>query len=156
MKRMMTIAAVTACLASAAMANDTKGFVGLNWTFGPGASGLEGVFGAMNYDLDPDGDINGAKLSLHLGIGPGPVQGKIKLTGVAGQDNAMAELGMGYGSRGWFGTGGLMGEHWNVGGDLFFQGGWEGFGGIHSLQFDRPKAPTAPVLEPPPQEAQPG
>ncbi|MBD3804091.1 MAG: hypothetical protein EP320_15345 [Rhodobacteraceae bacterium] len=149
MRKLILVAAIV-CAAGAATAQDvtvksktdTKGFVGLNWTFGPHASGLEGVVGAMNYRIDPDGDVKGAKLSLHLGFGPGPVQGKIKLTGVAGQDDGMAELGLGYGSHGFFGTGGLLGDHWNVGGDLYFQNGWEGYAGLHSLTFDKPKAPA--------------
>lgn len=142
----LTIAAVAICLAGAASANETKGFVGLNWTFGPDASGLEGFIGAMNYDVDPDGDTNGAKLALHLGFGPGPVQGKIKLTGLTGKNDAMGELGLGYGSHGFFGTGGVWGEHWNLGGDLYFNGGWEGYLGLHTLEIDEP-AP-APVMTP--------
>ncbi|WP_417808858.1 hypothetical protein [Thioclava sp.] len=150
MMRKLTLAAALACVASGAMAEDTKGFVGLNWVFGARSSGFEGVLGAMRYDVDPDGDTNGAKLSLHLGFGQGPITGKIKLTGLTGRNTAMAELGLGYASYGFFGTGGVWGQHWNVGGDLSFNGDWDGYVGLHSLKLDRPSsAPTATIIPPP-------
>jgi hypothetical protein len=141
-------------MASGALADDTKGFVGLNYAFGARSSGFEGVLGAMRYDVDADGDTNGAKLSLHLGFGQGPVTGKIKLTGLTGTDDVMAELGVGYGSGGFFGTGGLWGQHWNAGGDLDFNGDWSGYVGLHTLELDRPNA--TPSMEiPPPNENEP-
>ncbi|KEO57486.1 hypothetical protein [Thioclava indica] len=148
MMRKLTIAAALACMASGALADDTKGFVGLNYVFGARSSGFEGVLGAMRYDIDADGDTNGAKLSLHLGFGQGPVTGKIKLTGLTGNDDVMGELGMGYGSQGFFGTGGLWGQHWNVGGDLYFNGDWSGYVGLHSLELDRPASVSPVITEP--------
>ena len=152
MMRELTIAAALACMASGALADDTKGFVGLNWVFGARSSGFEGVLGAMRYDVDADGDTNGAKLSLHLGFGQGPVTGKIKLTGLAGRDDLMVELGLGYGSAGFFGTGGLWGQNWNAGGDLYFNGDWNGYVGLHSLKLDRPSAASGGVTPPPDDE----
>lgn len=111
---------------------DTTAFVGLNWTFGAGGPGTEGVIGAARVKTDSSGDSEGAKLSLHMNLSGGLSFGKVKLTGMTGESDRMGELGVGFGTDGFFGTGGLWLPYLNVGGDIG-TGGFDGYIGFHSL-----------------------
>lgn len=123
---------------------ETSAFVGLNWTFGSGGSKTEGVIGAARVTTDSSGDSDGAKLSLHMNLSDGLSFGKVKLTGMTGESDMMGELGLGFGSNGLLGTGGLWLPYVNIGADLGFGGGLDGYVGFHSLgEWDVP-----PVLLP--------
>jgi hypothetical protein len=111
---------------------DTSAFVGLNWTFGAGGSGTEAVLGAARVTTDNSGDSEGAKLSVHMNLTGGLSFGKVKLTGMTGESDRMGELGLGFGTNGIFGTGGLWLPYLNVGGDIGM-GGVDGYIGFHSL-----------------------
>lgn len=113
--------------------SETKAFVGLNWTFGSGASGAEGVIGAARVSTDAGGDSNGAKLSVHMNISGGLSFSKVKVTGMTGQSDAMGEIGLGFGTSGPFATGGLWLPYVNAGVDLGFGGGVQGYAGVHTL-----------------------
>jgi hypothetical protein len=115
--------------------NDTTLFVGLNWTFGAHGQGVEGILGVAYGEIDPDGDVEGAKASMHFGLSDGISLDKIKLTGLFGKDNAQVELGGGFniktGSP--FGVIGANGEYYALGADIDFGGGVEGYAGLHTI-----------------------
>ena len=112
---------------------DTRAFVGLNWTFGSGGGTAEGVLGVARVKTDFSGDSQGAKLSLHLPFANGVSFGKVKLTGMTGEHDRMVEAGLGFGSGRLFGTAGLWAPYVNGGVDIGFDGSFEGYAGVHSL-----------------------
>lgn len=139
-------AALAALLAVPAMADETDAFAGVNWVFGNGGQGIEGVIGFAKREIDNDGDVTGARLSLHYGFNSGAT--RFKATGLKGKENAQAELGIGYdltkGAA--FGVVGAHGSYVNLGADIYFDGGLQGYAGVHSLEkLDKPAAPTTPT-----------
>lgn len=126
---------------------ETRGFVGLNWTFGKNGSSAEGVLGIARVKTDSDGDSRGAKLSVHLPISNGLSFGKIKLTGLTGENDRMLEAGLGFGTNGAFGTAGLWAPYVNGGVDIGFGGDFEGYAGFTTL--DGWDVPPESVLPPP-------
>lgn len=118
---------------SSAVRTDTRAFVGLNWTFGSGGGTAEGVLGVARVKTDETGDSQGAKLSLHLPFANGVSFGKVKLTGMTGERDRMVEAGLGFGSGRLFGTAGLWAPYVNGGVDVGFDGSFEGYAGVHSL-----------------------
>jgi hypothetical protein len=118
---------------------DTTAFVGLNWTFGASGSATEGVIGAARITTDSSGNSDGAKLSVHMNLSNGLSFGKVKLTGMTGESDRMAELGAGFGTGGFLGTAGLWMPYVNLGADLSFGGGLDGYVGFHTLgEWDAP------------------
>jgi len=113
----------------------TRGFVGFNWSFGPGG-GPEAVVGVTRVKVKDNGNAQGAKLSFHMPISNGITFGKVKLTGVFGKENRMGEIGVGYG----FGTGsaflttGIWAPYVNGGFDFDFNGTFNGYAGFNSLK----------------------
>ncbi|MDZ7711483.1 MAG: hypothetical protein U5K36_16550 [Roseovarius sp.] len=112
--------------------DDTAAFVGLNWTFGA-TSTLEGVLGVLYRETDRGGDVTGARLSGHfdlLGRGRAP---SLRLTGIAGDEDIAAEAGLGIGFDGSpYGVLGVVGDYYNLGGTLGFDGTLGGYVGAHS------------------------
>lgn len=123
-------------------ATQTRAFVGLNWTFGSN-NGPEAVLGVARVKTDSDGDSRGAKLSVHMPLSNGISFGKVKLSGVAGQNDRMGEIGLGFGSAGMFGTAGIWAPYLNAGMDIGFDGSLGGYVGATSL--DEWDAPTVPA-----------
>lgn len=134
--------------------DETSLFVGLNWSFGK-ISTLEGVLGVIYRDTDRSGDVTGARASAHfdlLGRGRTP---SLRLTGFVGNDDIAAEAGFGIGFDGTgYGVLGGMGDYYNFGGTLGFDGSLGGYVGAHSYGDlgDRPPAAAPP---PPPAAAPP-
>ena len=124
---------------------DTKAFVGLNWTFGGAGAGPEAVVGVARVKTEADGDARGAKLSLHLPVRGGLSFGKVKLVGMTGESDRLAEAGLGWGAGEVFGTAGLWAPHLNLGVD-FGLSGFSGNVGLNSL--DEWEAPTVIALPP--------
>ena len=123
---------------------ETRAFAGLNWTFGKGKSSAEGVLGVARIKTKTDGGSSGAKLSLHYKLKDLPNRLRVKLTGMTGTDDLMAEAGIGAGQGGIFGTAGLWAPYVNAGGDLYFNGDFEGYVGLHTLR--GPDRPAAVIL----------
>lgn len=130
----------------------TRAFIGLNWTFGS-ANGPEGVLGVARVKTDSDGDSNGAKVSVHMPLSNGISFGKIKLTGLMGENDRMGEIGLGFGAGSVFGTAGLWAPFVNAGADIGFDGSLEGYLGLNTLQEWNAPAPivTAEPPAPPPE-----
>jgi len=131
--------------------DETSAYAGLNWTFG-GSSTLEGVIGVLYRETDRGGDVNGARLSAHfdlLGRGAAP---SLRLTGLVGDEDIAAEAGLGVGLDGTpYGVLGAVGNYYNVGGTLGFDGSFGGYVGAHSYgDFDDKPAPAAAPTPPPP------
>lgn len=122
---------------------DTKGFVGLNWTFGSNSAGAEAVVGVARVKTESDGDARGAKLSVHLPLQNGLSFGKVKLVGVTGESDRMAEAGVGWSTDGIFGTAGVWAPYLNAGAD-FGLSGFNGYVGLNSL--DEWNVPQPAVL----------
>ncbi|SLN28641.1 hypothetical protein PEL8287_01304 [Roseovarius litorisediminis] len=128
--------------------DSTDLFVGLNWTFGK-TSTLEGVIGVMQTSIDSSGDIVGGRLSLHMDLLGRGNPTDIRLTGLIGSDDLAGELGLGlnFDGSGPFGVVGGVGNYWNLGTTIGFDGTFEGYVGGHSFgDFDdKPRAPVAPA-----------
>ncbi|MDF1620073.1 hypothetical protein [Pseudothioclava nitratireducens] len=137
--------AAAAVSAQSMSETETKGFVGVNWVFGQGSSGLEGVLGVARIKTESDGDARGGKLSAHFGLGNGVAFRNVKLSGLSGDDDLMGELGIGWGTKGLFGNVGLWGDYANIGANIY-RDDWEGYVGIHSLDIDAPSG-AAPVVD---------
>ena len=126
--------------------DDTAAFVGLNWTFGA-TSTLEGVLGVLYRETDRGGDVTGARLSAHfdlLGRGRAP---SLRLTGIAGDEDIAAEAGLGIGLDGApYGVLGAIGDYYNLGATIGFDGTFGGYVGAHSYgDFDDGPAPAGGV-----------
>lgn len=128
---------------------DTRAFLGLNWTFGSGGTSAEAVLGVARVKTDSTGDADGAKVSVHFPVSSGISFGKVKLTGMTGKDDLMAEAGAGFGTGGLFGTAGLWAPYVNGGVDFGFGGGIEGYAGVHSLDgWDVPGRVLGEIFKP--------
>lgn len=114
--------------------SETRGFVGLNWSFGNGGGAPEVVVGVARVTTESDGDANGAKLSVHLPVSGGLSFGKVKLTGMTGASDRMVEVGMGYGPNGVLGTVGVALPYFSGGVDFGLDGGLGGYAGVNSLE----------------------
>lgn len=126
--------------------DDTAIFAGLNWVFG-GTSTLEGVIGVIYRETDRGGDVTGARLSGHfdlLGRGGSP---SVRLTGIVGDEDIAAEAGLGIGFNGApYAVLGAIGNYYNLGGTLGFDGTFGGYLGIHTYgDFDDGPRPAAPA-----------
>lgn len=130
-----TSAALAGILAlpTATSNTETRGFVGLNWSFGNNGGAPEVVVGVARVKTESDGDSNGAKLSVHLPVSGGLSFGKVKLTGLTGESDRMVEVGMGYGPDGALGTVGVALPYFSGGVDFGLEGGLAGYAGINSL-----------------------
>lgn len=123
----------------------TRAFIGLNWTFGSN-NGPEGVLGIARVKTDSDGDSRGAKLAWHMPLSNGISFGKFKLTGVAGNNDKMGEIGLGFGSGTMLGTAGIWAPFLNAGVDIGFDGSLGGYVGATSLdEWDVPVPFVPPV-----------
>ena len=71
---------------------------------------------------------------------------RVTLTGMTGNDDLMAEAGIGAGQGGIFGTAGDWVPDANLGGDYCFTGDFEGYVGLHRLQ--GPDRSAAVILAP--------
>jgi hypothetical protein len=126
--------------------DDTAIFAGLNWVFG-GTSTLEGVIGVIYRETDRGGDVTGARLSGHfdlLGRGGTP---SVRVTGFAGDEDIAAEAGLGIGLGGSpYAVLGALGNYYNFGGLLGFDGTFSGYVGAHTYgDFDdRPRTVLVP------------
>lgn len=113
--------------------DDTSLFVGLNWSFGA-TSGLQGQIGVIHAEIDPDGDLTGARLTLSFGL-DGTYDPSIALSGFTGEDDTALEIGLGFGpSTGVYGMGGVLANYLAVGG-TYGAGGAGGYAGVHSYEF---------------------
>ncbi|MFB9151106.1 hypothetical protein [Roseovarius ramblicola] len=117
--------------------DETAAYIGLNWTFGR-VSTLEGVLGVLYRETDRGGDVTGARLSGHfdlLGRGAPP---SLRLTGILGDEDIAAEAGLGIGLDGSplgvkpYGVLGAIGNYYNFGGIIGFDGSFGGYAGAHS------------------------
>lgn len=138
--------------ASADSEEDTTAFVGLNVVFGAGGQSVEGIIGVAHAETDADGDVTGAKASLHFGLGgPGGIGlSKAKLTALGGEEDLQGEAGIGwdFGAGGIIGVIGFNGNYYAGGADIVFGSGVEGYLGLHTIgEFEAPDTPAAP---PPP------
>ena len=115
--------------------SDTTLFAGVNFTFGSGGQNVEGVVGVAYGEIDTSNDVKGAKASLHFGFMDGFSLNKVKLTALFGSDDAQAEIGGGYSLKSGapFAVIGANGEYFAVGTDIFFDGQWDGYLGLHSI-----------------------
>jgi len=113
----------------------TRGFIGLNWTFGAN-SGPEAVVGVARVKTKTDGDAHGAKASLHFGLSNGISFSKAKVVAVSGKYDRMGEFGFGYSAatRSALVTIGAWAPYINLGGDFDFNGNFSGYIGANSLK----------------------
>lgn len=128
----------------------TTAFVGLNWVFSANGQSVEGILGVAHGNVDASGDVTGAKGALHFGLNDGIELRKLKLTGLVGDNDIQAEGGLGFNlaNGSLFGIGGLNGDYFHAGGDLHFNGLFEGYAGVHSIgDFGSPIVTT---IVPPP------
>lgn len=126
----------------------TRAFAGLNWAFGAGPSRVDGIFGVARVRTKSNDNSRGVRASVNVGLTGGFTFQGVRLTGMFGKNNAMAEIGIGYGGNGAFGTAGLWVPYANIGADLSFAGDLEGYAGLHTL--GKWKGPAAPSEEGPP------
>lgn len=117
----------------AAGSKDTKAFVGLNWTFGSGGSGSEGVVGIARVNTRANGKAEGLKGSVHIGLQGQVSFDRAKLAYTTGKKGAMLEAGVGAGPDGVFGTAGAWAPHVQAGADIGLQGGIQGYLGLNTL-----------------------
>ncbi|MRU14056.1 hypothetical protein FDP25_01290 [Roseovarius sp. A21] len=132
--------------------DDTSLFVGLNWGIGSRGT-LEGVVGVIHSNVDAGGDVEGGRLSMHFDLLGRDIAPNVRLTGILGDEDIAGEAGLGLGFDGTpFGILGGIGNHYNFGGTLGFDGSAGGYIGTHSYgEFnDKPTAP-APAAPPNPQ-----
>lgn len=134
---MMALAgtAATAQIQTRGSDSDTTLFAGVNFTFGSGGQNVEGVVGLAYGEIDTSNDVKGAKASLHFGFMDGFSLNKVKLTALFGSDDAQAEIGGGYSLKSGapFMVIGANGEYFSIGTDIFFDGQWDGYLGLHSI-----------------------
>ncbi|MFL4469609.1 hypothetical protein ACERZ8_06915 [Tateyamaria armeniaca] len=134
--------------------SDTALFAGFALTLGPGGDGAEAILGVAHGEIDLDGDVTGAKATLHFGILEGFEINKIKLTGLFGNDSVQAEVGGGYSFKNSspFAVVGTNGEYFAAGSDIYFNGTFEGYLGVHTIgqiSLDTmTTTTTAPVMSP--------
>ena len=120
----------------------TRAFAGLNWAFGAGTPRLDGVLGVARVRTKTNDRSRGVRASVNVGLTGGFTFQGVRVTAMAGRDNAMGEVGFGYGGNGAFGTVGLWAPYVNLGADLSFAGDLEGYAGLHSL--GKWKGPSEP------------
>lgn len=119
--------------------SDDEAFIGFNWTLG-GSLTPELEFGFRDVDVQSDGDVSGAGISISFDL-MNMAFDKIKLKGIKGDQDLQGELGGGYSLLGgqWLGTVGAQGQNFNLGLDLMQQGGVQLNGGINSVDdYDAP------------------
>jgi len=125
---------------------DTSLFVGLNWAFGT-RSTVEGVVGVVHSQVDAGGDVEGGRFSVHFDLRDLQTPPDARLTGILGDEDIAAEAGLGIGFDGSpFAVLGGIGNYYNFGGTLGFDGTLGGYVGTHSYgKFDdKPSAPEPP------------
>ena len=132
--------------------SDTTLFAGFALTIGSGGTGVEGILGAAHGKIDMDGDVTGVKATAHFDILDGFALDKIKLTGLWGNDSVQAEVGGGYSFKNAspFAIIGANGGYYAAGSDIYFDGTFRGYLGVHSIgEISRePTAPTGTVMTP--------
>lgn len=129
---------------------DTTLFAGISLVFGPGGQGVEGVLGVAHGDIDLDGDVTGAKASMHFGFSDGLSFDKVKLTALFGEDSLQAEVGGGYSFKTSqpFAVIGANGAYAALGADIFFDGPLEGYVTLHTIGKLSLDSATGPVMTP--------
>jgi hypothetical protein len=75
--------------------SETKGYVGLNWSIGKGATPAL-VLGFMRDKILSSGSTEGANLAFHINLAGGAKSAKIKLSYMHGREDLQGELGVGY------------------------------------------------------------
>ncbi|WP_114965937.1 hypothetical protein [Alkalilacustris brevis] len=125
-------AAASAQVGSSNANTETRAFVGLNWAFGAGPPRADGVLGVARVRTKANDNSRGVRASVNIGLTDGFSFRGVRLTGMTGKNNAMAEAGVGFGNDGLFGTAGFWAPHVHGGADFNFGGGVEGYFGLHS------------------------
>jgi hypothetical protein len=130
-------------------ATQTRAFAGLNWAFGAGPSQVEGVVGVARVRTKANNQSRGIRASVNFGLVGGFTFQSVRVTGMFGRNNAMGEVGVGYGPSGAFGTTGLWVPYANIGANLSFAGDLSGYAGLHSMgKWTGPGAVAGPVAPP--------
>ncbi len=132
---------------------DTTLFAGFALTIGSGGDGVEGILGVARGKIDLEGDVTGAKATLHFNVLDGFSLNKAKLTGVFGNDSVQAEVGGGYSFKNSspFAVIGTNGEYFAAGSDIYFDGAFEGYLGVHTIgQISLDSTTTTTPTSPPP------
>ena len=119
---------------------DDEVFLSASWTFGQQSFIPQTELGYRNVDVESDGDVNGAGVSIsfdwtNFGFD------KIKLVGIKGNDNTQGLLGFGYSlqQQQWLGTAGVQGNHLFINADLLRENGFQFGGGVNTISdYDRP------------------
>jgi len=115
----------------------TKGFIGLNWTFGA-SNGAELVLGVAHGQaafLPGCSSVSGAKAEVRIGLQDGVGLRSARVSGFSGGRDFQAEGGVGYDfTQGdVFFTAGANGDNFAVGGSYGLNGGLGGYAGVHSI-----------------------
>ena len=114
--------------------DETKGFVGLNLSFGAGGMTPEAVIGIAGGETDTSNDFTGASGTVHFGL-PDFALRSVKITGLAGDPDTQGELGLGYSfaGRSVFGVLGVNTNYFRAGTDLGLDGALSPYFGVQSL-----------------------
>ena len=114
--------------------DETKGFVGLNLSFGAGGMTPEAVIGIAGGETDTSNDFTGASGTVHFGL-PDFALRSVKITGLAGDPDTQGELGLGYSfaGRSVFGVLGVNTNYFRAGTDLGLDGAFSPYFGVQSL-----------------------
>ncbi|WP_299722022.1 hypothetical protein [uncultured Tateyamaria sp.] len=126
---------VTTTTTTFAETSETTLFAGFALTIGSGGDGVEGILGVAHGDIDLDGDVTGAKATLHFDVLGGFALNKAKLTGLFGNNSIQTEVGGGYSfkNRSPFAVLGTNGEYFAAGSDIYFDGSFEGYLALHTI-----------------------
>lgn len=132
-------------------ATQTRAFAGLNWAFGAGPPRVEGVVGVARVRTKANNRSSGVRASVNFGLIGGLTFQSVRVTGMFGRNNAMGEIGAGYGTGGAFATAGLWVPYANIGANLSFAGDLSGYAGLHSMgKWKGPGVVVGPVALPDP------
>lgn len=127
---------------AAMMAGDdeTSLFAGLNFTFGSGQPGINGVVGVIYSEVDAGGDVRGGLMSLNFNL-QGNGSPDLRVAGFSGNGDIAGQLGLGVnlGGGGAFGLAGFLTNYTQGGLTFGFDGNVEGFFGLTSYDFLEPR-----------------
>lgn len=91
------------------------------------------MLGVLYRETDRGGDVNGARFSVHIDLLKRDTSPSLRLTGFLGDEDIAAEAGAGIGFDGMpYAVLGGLGNYYNFGGILGFDGSLEGYVGAHS------------------------
>lgn len=110
-----------------------EAFIGLEWTIGKSIL-PEVQVGYRDVDVESDGDVSGAQVSLTFNIEQMSF-GKLRLEGVQGDEDIQGQLGVGYNfaQPGWMLTGGGQGNYVFAGVDYTIGSGFDFRGGVNTI-----------------------